>query len=354
MDTMETLGNAILGLIFWILGIANTLLMYKLWGYPFDQDRMVSAAPRPFMLLHRATGYAFLAIYLYLMSQMVPRMWQYQVELPARTVAHLVMGLSIGIILGLKILIVRWFKHLESTMVPFLGTLLLICTTVLIGLSVPISLREAYMGRTVTAGTTLSEQAIERVKTLLPRAGLPKDIRVQQLTTLTGLNQGRMVLLRKCVQCHDLRTVLAKPRTPENWVETIRRMAERAVFDPISNLEQWHLAAYLVAISPDLQKALQLKREQQLSQISPDVIKRPSIRVKAGAAPREPFDIASAKAAFESTCNGCHSLVNVENSPPQSEAEARDLVARMVENGLNAQQGRLEQIVFYLAKTYGK
>lgn len=351
---MGTLGNAILGLIFWILGVANILLMFKLWGYPFDHERMLSAAPRPLMLLHRAIGYAFLAIYLYLMSQMVPRMWQYQVELPARTVAHLVMGISIGSILAVKILIVRFYRHLESTMAPLLGTLLFVCTTVLIGLSVPISLREAYMSRQVATGTSLGEQAIERVRTVLPRAGLPKEIPLQRLTTLAGLSQGRAVLLRKCVQCHDLRTVLAKPRTPENWVETIRRMAERAVFDPISDTEQWHAAAYLVAISPDLQKAMQLKRQQQLTQISPDVVKTPPLRVKAGAAAREPFDLAQAKAVFESTCNGCHSLTNVENSPPNSEAEARELVARMVENGLNAEQRRLQQIVFYLAKTYGK
>jgi len=66
------------------------------------------------------------------------------------------------------------------------------------------------------------------------------------------------------------------------------------------------------------------------------------------------FILSLGSGIFESTCNGCHSLANVENSPPSSEAEARDLVARMVENGLNAERGRLEQIVFYLGKTYGK
>jgi hypothetical protein len=70
--------------------------------------------------------------------------------------------------------------------------------------------------------------------------------------------------------------------------------------------------------------------------------------------PRPSYDLPVAKTVFESTCNGCHSLINVEKSPPQSEAEARDLVARMVENGLNGDPGRLEQIVFYLARTYGK
>ena len=351
---MGTLENAILGVVFWALGLANTILMLKLWGYPFDHDRMVSAAPRSLMLLHRATGYVFLALYVYLMSQMVPRLWAYQVELPARTVAHLVMGISIGIILALKILIVRFFKHLESTLVPLLGTGLLICTTVLIGLSAPIALREAFVSKRLTAGTAFGSQGIERVKALLPKAGLPQDIPLQQVATMAGMNQGRAVLLRKCVQCHDLRTVLAKPRTPETWVETVRRMAERAVIEPISEVEQWYVVAYLVAISPDLQRSVQRKRHQELAQIPSRVIRKASVPANAGGVGREPFDLAAAKAEFESTCNGCHSLTNVENSPPQSEAEAKELVARMIDNGLNAERRKLEQIVYYLAKTYGK
>ena len=41
-------------------------------------------------------GYAYLTIYVVLMVQMIPRLWQYQVELPARTVVHLSMGGLIG------------------------------------------------------------------------------------------------------------------------------------------------------------------------------------------------------------------------------------------------------------------
>jgi len=37
------------------------------------------------MLLHRLLGYGYLAIYVYLMWQMLPRMWSYQVQLPAPT-----------------------------------------------------------------------------------------------------------------------------------------------------------------------------------------------------------------------------------------------------------------------------
>ena len=34
------------GIAFWVIGLANTLLMFKLWGYPFDHERLVSSAPR--------------------------------------------------------------------------------------------------------------------------------------------------------------------------------------------------------------------------------------------------------------------------------------------------------------------
>ena len=115
---METWLNVVLGLLFLGLGVANTLLMFHLWGYPFDHATHRSSAPRWLMRTHRATGYAFLLIYIYLMAQMLPRIWHYQIEMPPRTVMHLTLGLAIGIILFIKIGIVRFFKHLESNLVP--------------------------------------------------------------------------------------------------------------------------------------------------------------------------------------------------------------------------------------------
>lgn len=352
---MGAFGNTTLGIAFWVIGLANTLLMFTLWGYPFDHERLVSSAPRSLMLLHRALGYVFLAIYIYLMVQMVPRLWAYQVELPARTVAHLVMGIAIGAVLFVKILVVRFFRHLESTTAPFLGIALFVCTTILIGLSAPQALREAYLSRHAAGGTALGARGVERVRALLPGAGLPADIPLQGIANSAGLSQGRSVLLRKCVQCHDLRTILAKPRTPENWVELIKRMAERSVFDPISEKEQWYAAAYLVAISPDLQKSVLLKRQEERAHIPAERIRKPPAQAKTSTtSPGETFDLAKAKSVFESTCNGCHSLSNVEQAPPASEAAARDLVARMVDNGLSADEAKLEQIVGYLARTYGR
>jgi hypothetical protein len=83
-------------------------------------------------------------------------------------------------------------------------------------------------------------------------------------------------------------------------------------------------------------------------------VRKPVVQAKAPTPRRELFDLAQAKSVFESTCTGCHSLSNVDQAPPGSENEARELVARMIDNGLNAERTQLEQIVRYLARTYGK
>ncbi|MDE0977671.1 MAG: hypothetical protein OR999_10370 [Arenicellales bacterium] len=57
---------------------------------------------------------------------MVPRLWSYQVELPARTILHLALGISIAALLILKLVIVRYFKHMEAKLASPLG----ICSTV--------------------------------------------------------------------------------------------------------------------------------------------------------------------------------------------------------------------------------
>jgi mono/diheme cytochrome c family protein len=265
------------------------------------------------------------------------------------------LGMSIGVILIVKIAIVRFFKHLELTLIPFLGTLLFICTFLLIGLSVPFALKEQYLHRSVVGGNAFSTDNIERVKMLLPKAGFPKGANLAELASAMSFKQGRDVLLSKCVQCHDLRTVLVRPRTPDNWVQTVNRMAERSVFDPISDEEQLRVATYLIAISPDLQKGVRQKKEQitkatEAKAVALEVVSTTILE----AAATKAFDIVAAKSTFEETCSQCHRLTNVDRSPPASAREAGELVARMVENGLEAPQQDLEQIVFYLTKTYTK
>ncbi len=97
--------------------------------------------PANFRLAHRWLGYAFVAIYLLMLWQMVPRLWTYQIEFPPRTVVQIVLGIAIGTVLLLKILLVRFFPTLDASLVPRLGISLLVSARVLIGISTPFALR---------------------------------------------------------------------------------------------------------------------------------------------------------------------------------------------------------------------
>jgi mono/diheme cytochrome c family protein len=344
---MDPLGNAVLGLVFVVLAVASTLLMYHLWGYPFDEEKFISAAPKPLMWLHRGLGYAYAAIYVFLMWQMLPRLWEYQVEFAPRTVAHYLLGLSIGVILLAKIAIVRFFKHLEGKMVPFLGTGLLICTVLLIALSAPFAFREAYLARHMV----FTDENLERLRLQLPVAGLPPEAPLEELGSMRGLQRGRWLLQKKCVQCHDLRPVLARPQPPDVWVLTVRRMADRSeVTNPINEHDQWFVAAYLIAVSPDLQQSARKLRAQE-------VARQEARRAVAEKPPREAAQAvspAAAKDLFKRKCSACHRLSNITDSPPTTELESRDLVKRMVSNGMLASEEELAALVDYLTRTYVK
>lgn len=348
---MDTYGNAILGVVFLLLAYASTFLMFKLWGYPFDKEKLKSTAPPALMLTHRLIGYAYLIIYLYFMAEMVPRLWNYQVEFPARTVAHLLLGMTIGVILICKIVIVRFFKYLEDPMAPLLGTLLLICTNLLIGLSVPFAFKESALSSNIGGVSAFSEENIARVNRLLPTAGLPDTAPLAELTTVENMEHGRDILLRQCVQCHDLRTILIRPRTPDNWVKTVTRMADRSLlWNPIDETDQWAVSTYLIAITPDLQRSAKQKRTEEVA------IQQVQVAIQAPpAAPASEatIDLADAQQAFEDACSQCHESGDVEFAPPESEEDARALVTRMVvDNGLEETEENLEKVIFYLTATY--
>ena len=348
---MDPLGNAVLGIVFLVVGAGSTFLMFHLWGYPFDHETHTSEAPRPLMLLHRTLGWVYLLIYLYFMSQMVPRLWSYQIEFPARTVAHIILGMSIGTILVIKVAIVRFFKHLESTLVPFLGTFLLLCTVLMIGLSAPFAFQEAYWRASAVEGTAFSQETLQRVERHLGLAGVDDADYLTTLSTPEALHEGQRVLAERCVTCHDLRTVLAQPRTPQNWRSTVRRMAERSsLLSPITEDEEWHVTAYLIAISPELQRSVKERRmEQQAEESSQAMLTE---MVQQPTAPEAAYDPQQAQALFEERCSLCHGLDTVSNSPPSTEQEVRDTVGRMVSYGLSGTEPELRLIIHHLTETY--
>ena len=350
---MTALANTVVGLAFVGLAAALTFLMFYIWKFPFDHERLASSAPRRLIRLHRLLGLVYVLIYLYLMWQMVPRLWTYQIELPARTVLHLGLGLLIGAILLTKLSIVRFFRHLEAKLVPGLGVALFICSFLLIALTLPFSLREAYLQRAALGAADMSDARIARVRELLPAVGLTDAGLLEQLASRQGLDAGRRAMQTKCVQCHDLRTVLARPRTPASWKQTVERMANRAtILAPISEAEQWQVTAYLIAVSPTLQQSLKLRREAAMETMASRDAMQSAARMAAAPAGADAFDLTAAKAVFERTCSLCHAHTQVANAPPATRGEAVALVERMVGNGLVANDRDLNTVIRYLTATY--
>ena len=346
---MSTSMSAILGLIFLGLANASVFLMFKLWGYPFDKETHTSSAPRSLMLLHRLIGYAYAILYIFMMWHMVPRLWNYQVELPPRTVAHLMLGIMIGVLILVKVAILRFFRHFEESM-PYIGTCLLICTYLLIGLSVPFTFREAAL-RTQTAA--FSDEGIARTRRLIANAGLPAEAPLDQLASKRKLREGQHVLQRKCVVCHDLRTILAKPRTPTDWVRLVNRMAIKPMIgEPIHQEEEWTVSAYLIAITPDIQTSVREQRQERMraeeakeaAQIVTVAMETETVAVA--------YDEVEARALFEDKCSQCHPFTDVEDYPPRSKEETTEVIARMIETGLYLEEEEIEIITRYINENY--
>lgn len=349
----SSLGNSILGTMLFALAAVLTFLMFYVWKFPYDHEKSHSFAPPISITTHRILGYLYIVIYLYIMWSMVPRLWSYQIELPARTVMHLTLGILIGALLVIKLVIVRYFKHMEARLAPILGSGLFICTFLLIALVLPFSLREVYLENNALGDQSMVESRIKRVRELLPTTGPVGDKLLDDISSKKGLIAGRRILTAKCVQCHDLRTVLARPRTPKAWQQTVSRMANRStILNPITEVDQWFVTAYLIAVSPTLQETL--KQRRRMEELSIKSRENMDSVVKMGGEEDYQYDPATAKRLFEQKCSQCHDPEQVAQKPPETKAEAITLVQRMVANGLTASESELNIIIQFLAETYVK
>jgi mono/diheme cytochrome c family protein len=172
---------------------------------------------------------------------------------------------------------------------------------------------------------------------------------VSELATAKSLLRGRQVLLTKCVACHDLRTVLTRPRTPSDWTKTVERMGERPVIgDALSDPEQWSVTAYLVAISPDLQNAAQTARKQKEAHAeSKSAMKEAKAREEG----EDTFKKEDVKPKYEKLCAQCHELDDVDKHAFTDEKDLQEIMTRMVDNGLEASPADLKAVTWYLRDT---
>ena len=233
--------------------------------------------------------------------------------------------------------------------------MLFLCTLVLVLLALPLTLRESFLQESITTGDMLDEDRITRLRTQLPNAGIVDPAQIDALISTESLVSGRKVLTRKCTQCHDLRTVLVSPRTPENWARTVERMVNRSnVLQVISEKEQLEVITYLIAISPTLQNSVMQKRDMNQQASAPDQSASDSVAEQELDEPAKEFDIDAARSTFEMICSQCHAYQLVDARPPTTEDEIDTVVQRMVANGLRTDPATLATVSQYLRQTYAK
>ncbi len=309
----------VLGLAFLVLGISAVVLQAWLWGPQFwDAAANKTRAPRAWLRVHRYIGYFFFGIYVFMMWQMVPRLWQYQVELPARTVFHAVTAITLGVLLLTKLSILRFFRHFEEAM-PMLGMGILLCTVVLSALSIPFTLRAHALDR--------SPVNVQRVQRLVTELAIPGSD-PGHLVSPSGLDRGRRVLTSECTVCHDLRTILSKPRAASGWYDVVQRMAEKptVIGDPIQLADIPYVTAYLVAITPNIQASAKRRSDGDERQVQASK----AVENLGGGAGANALDVKECTLLVEKKCTQCHELDELDKHGGDDEPGWTKIVRKMV------------------------
>ena len=161
------------------------------------------------------------------------------------------------------------------------------------------------------------------------------------------------MLTRKCTVCHDMRTILAKPRSGPGWYNVVLRMAEKPIImgDSLHERDIAVVTAYLVAITPDMQQSAKVRSKAQSDQAerAAGVAEMP---MDDAAAPA--FDLGKAEALYKARCTQCHELDEVKAHGGDDEQGWAVVVKRMVEEGAELDEDEARAIVRHLAATFKK
>lgn len=367
---MNTTISMWLGISFLVLGIAAVLLQAWLWNPKYwDEVAKKTNAPKGGLLVHRWVGIVFTIIYVVMMWEMIPRLWEYQVELPARTVVHATAAIILGVLLFTKLIILMFFRHFEESM-PQLGFGILMCTVVISVLSIPFALRASGVG--VDA---FERDNIDRVERLLAKVEFRQEgVDVQELVSTEGLKRGRQVLVGDCVRCHDMRTILVRPRTASGWYKVVDRMTEKpSVFGPPTRPEDVpYVTAYLIAITPEIQESRKLEQEEAdqrnavLAGLVDEVVgggkSAPAVgnagsdaaAVKPATPAAKPVDDARGAELLEQYCVDCHELDEVTDYGGADRTGWTKVMADMVEEGAEIPEADAEALITFLTAKYPK
>ncbi|MCA9657372.1 MAG: cytochrome c, partial [Myxococcales bacterium] len=345
---MSTTLSMWLGIAFLVLAIVAVLLQAWLWGPKFwDDEAKKTRAPKAWLRVHAFAGYTYGIIYAVMMWNMLPRLWEYQYELPARTVIHAVLAIAIGVLLITKIMILLFFRHFEEAM-PRYGFGLLICTVAMITLSVPFAIRAHDL-----EGRTTDPENIERVRKALADVEGGVGVDLDKVVTEAGFDRGRQVLVGKCITCHDMRTILAKPRTAKGWMNVNERMLEKpAVFgDALDPEDVPYVTAYLVAITPDIQRSAKSRREDaREKEARADAL----LEAIHDADTVLEVDKAAGEALLQAKCLDCHEMEETEAHGGDDASGWRSVIAAMVDEGAELTEEEINLLAAYLEVKFPK
>jgi mono/diheme cytochrome c family protein len=217
--TMQT--TIWLGVAMAAIAVVNTGLMAWLWRFPMQPDPTgrdpngVSTAPRSWTNVHRALGYVFAVTYAVLLVEMVPRAWEFRAA-TAVSVLHGVLGCLVGVLLVVKIAIIRRFQRFGNRL-PWIGGALAASTVIVAALGI-----------------------VPAWQVLRPGAPLSAD-----------LAQGREVVSRKCNQCHGASMIAGEREDARKWERLTREMQRfsRTIpgKEPIADDERALATAFLIA-----------------------------------------------------------------------------------------------------------
>lgn len=217
-----------LGLAMAVIAVVNALLMAWLWSFPMKPDpggkdpHGVSTAPRSWTNVHRALGYIFVLIYVALLFEMVPRLWEFRV-FSAVTVIHAILGALVGLLLAVKIAIIRRFQRFGGNL-PWIGGSLAATAVVMNGIAI-----------------------------------VPAWMALRPLTSMTPeLAAGRDVVAAKCFQCHGASTIVSEREDARKWDRLTRKMQRFSERIPgknrITEEERVLAAAYLARVLGDAER----------------------------------------------------------------------------------------------------
>ena len=350
-----------LGITFTVLAIAATILQAWLWSFPMVPDpggpdpNGKSTAPKSWTLVHRFMGVAYVLIYVVLMVEMVPRLWEYQVELPARTVVHACMGIVIGVLLLTKISIIRWFQHFGKAL-PSIGLALLSCTLILATLSIPFAVQAHDFGDALEPGN------VARVRGVLQDVEWEEEVDLDRLLTQESFEKGVDTLTGKCTKCHDIRTILNKPRTAQSWYNVVVRMVKKPMIgEPIHAHEVPAVTAYLVAITPEIQRSLSLKKQEARAKAkSAEAVKKVDksatlatsaerVEEVEKSAEVPPITEAQGQELLANKCSDCHEVSEIDNHGKDDRDGWKKVVEEMVEEGCELTEEEANNIITYLS-----